>query len=371
MTSQLSISTPRIRRTIARTAAALIAGTAAIGMTACSPSTGDSGENGKKPTDDISIVASTQIWADVADLVIEDDSIKIESIIKGNNIDPHGFEPSAADMAKAEKASLIVAGGGGYDSWLYSAVDQKKVIHALPLTEHDHSGHDHNHEGHDHAHGGAEEAHEGHDHAHGGAEEAHEGHDHAHGTKAAHEGHDHAHGGAEGADTNEHIWYDTTSLNEVANEIAKRVKEAKPDAKVNPAAVETKVNALDKRLHALGGADIAQTHPLGDHMVKHTELHDITPAGYRKTTLSEAEPAAADINEFLEAIEAGKIQVLLDSPQTETEYSKRIRAAAEAKKIPVVDVYETPEKGTNFFDMYDKTITALEKAAKSAGDHKH
>lgn len=339
---------PRLR--LARKVAAAFACTAALfGAASCSNSATDSSD-ATKGSDKISVVASTQIWADVADLVIEDDSIKVESIIQGNNVDPHGFEPSAQDMAKAEKANIIVAGGGGYDAWLYSAVDQKKVIHALPLTEHDHS-HDHSHEGHSHE---SEAADAEHDHGH-------EGH--------SHDGHSHE--GAEGVDSNEHIWYDPTALNEVAEEIATQIKALKPDAKVNAAAVETKVNALDKRLHALGGADIAQTHPLGDHMIKHTELHDVTPAGYRKTTLSEAEPAAADINEFLEAINAGKIQVLLDSPQTETEYSKRIRAAAEAKNIPVVDVYETPEKGTDFFDLYDKTITALETAAKSAGEHKH
>ncbi|AKK03952.1 metal ABC transporter solute-binding protein, Zn/Mn family [Corynebacterium epidermidicanis] len=344
-----------LSRKVARTATALLASAAAaIGLSACS--TSEDSSKTAETKDAISIVASTPIWADVADLVVDDDSIKIESIIEGNNIDPHGFEPSAAQMAKAEKANIIVAGGGGYDSWLYSAVDENKVIHALPLTEHDHEGHDH--EGHDH---GTEAAagHEGHNH----------GTETATATAAAgHEGHNH--GGAEGAADNEHIWYDTTSLTEVANEIAKKVTELKPGAKVNPQAVEKKVGELDKRLHALHGADVAQTHPLGDHILAHTELHDVTPEGYRKTTLSESEPAAADVNAFLEAIEAGKIQVLLDSPQTETEYSKKIRSAAEAKHIPVVNIYETPEKGTNFFDLYDQTITKLEEATKAV-PHTH
>lgn len=359
----------KTRRQILRTSAALLASVAAAtGFTACSSS--DQPATSAK-SDKVHIVTSTQIWADVAKAVVQDDSVQIDAILTGNNIDPHGFEPSAADMAKAEKAQIIIAGGGGYDSWLYSAVDKNKVIHALPLTEHNH---DHGHEGHDHGeatatpaaeHDHAHEGHEGHDHGTAAPEAGHEGHDHAH------EGHDHGAEAQAGVEDNEHIWYDLESVERMATDIANAVTKAKPDAKVDAKAANTKIEALHDRLHHISGADIAQTHPLGDHLVAHTDLHDVTPAGYRKTTLSESEPAAADINEFLQAIEAGKIGVLLDSPQTQTEYSKKIRAAAEAKHIPVVDIYETPEKGTNFFDMYDKTITELEKAVKSAPQHAH
>src|SRR5699024_8459375 len=119
-------------------------------------------------------------------------------------MDPHHFEPTAADLARATEANVIVVGGGGYDAWLYDTIeDQDKIIHALPLTAH---SHDH----------GEESA---------GAEEAHD-HDHEHGE----EGHSHEVSASEG---NEHIWYDPTAVVDVAHEIAEHINEANPDAQVS------------------------------------------------------------------------------------------------------------------------------------------
>lgn len=323
--------------------------TVSASLVACSPTQEESKE------DVIKIVASTQVWADVVDAITDDSKVQIEAIVKGTDTDPHSFEPTAMDMAKASEADIIVVGGGGYDSWLYSKVDEKKVVHALELSEHDH---DHEHGSHD-AHE-EHEAPEGHD--------AHEEHG-AHEGQYAHAGHDHG-PVAEGAEENEHIWYNTSALTQVAEDTAKAIKEINPDVKVDAAAAESKIDALDKRIHALPEAKVAQTHPIADHILLHTHMSDITPAGYRATTLSESEPAAADVDAFLKLIEADEVQLLVDTPQTSTPYSKRIREAAEAKQIPVVEVSETPTTGTNFFDFFAATIDSFEKTTAHIG-HAH
>lgn len=323
---------------------ALIAITAA-GLTACS-----AGNDQAKGEDSIKIVASTQVWADVVDAMTDDPQVKIEAIVKGNDTDPHSFEPSAMDMAKAEEADIIVVGGGGYDSWLYSKVDEKKVVHALELSEHDHN-HDHGEHGH------SEEAHADHGHAeHGHSEDAHAGHDHG--------------PVAQGAEENEHVWYNTSALTQVVEDTAKAIQEKDSSVALNVDAAKAKIDGLDKQIHALPEAKIAQTHPIADHILLHTHMTDITPAGYRATTLSESEPAAADVNAFLELINSGEVQLLVDTPQTKTPYSTRIREAAEAKHIPVIEVAETPDPGTNFFDFFSKTVKEFQDEAGHVG-HSH
>ena len=122
------------------TATLLAAGGLLLTATACSSS--DSQDSAAEPgaQKKISIVASTSIWADVAQAVADTASgvdIEVKPIVEGNGVDPHHFEPSAADIAKAEDADLLVVNGGGYDSWIYQAVsEQDNIISALPLTDH-------------------------------------------------------------------------------------------------------------------------------------------------------------------------------------------------------------------------------------------
>lgn len=141
-------------RALLRPTAAVFAATlGAATLTACS-SDGSSadGSDGSSDKDTIHVVASTSIWADVAEAVVDtaqtDVNIDVEAIVTGNGVDPHHFEPTAADIAKANEADVIIAGGGGYDAWLYQAVEnQDEIIHALPLTEHHHDhGHSHDEE---------------------------------------------------------------------------------------------------------------------------------------------------------------------------------------------------------------------------------
>ncbi|APT85469.1 metal ABC transporter solute-binding protein, Zn/Mn family [Corynebacterium aquilae] len=324
----------------------------------------------------ITVVASTQVWADVAKEVSPD--IDATAIINGDETDPHSFEPTAADMAKAKAADIIVVGGGGYDAWLYTAVDQDKIIHALPLTTHDHDhGHDHGEEGHDHDHDHGEEGHDhdhdhgdkDHDHDHGAAEsESAEAHEHEHGE----EGHDHDHAhGEEGhhhdhdAEANEHIWYDIDAVDAVAEQIAQRVAELDPKATINAGAVADKLAPIHETLKDLPAITVAQTEPIADYIIEQTPMKEATPSGYRHATLNESEPSAADVAAFLKALDDGSIDLLIYNPQTATETTKKLREEAEKHNIPVVEISETPAKDQNFFTFYADEVDNLAAAAKA------
>ena len=359
------------RRAFRRPTALLFAATlGAASLSACS-SSGDNADGGSDAGSDketIQVVASTSIWADVAQAVVNtaqtDVNIDVHAIVSGNSVDPHHFEPTAADIARADEADVIIAGGGGYDAWLYQAVkNQDQIIHALPLTAHDHGDHDHG----EHEHG------EEHDHAH----DEHDHDEHAH-EEHAHDHNEHGHEGetvtmdearkiaaehpeqVTNIDGNEHVWYDAAAIEKVATEVAELVNETNPEAKATADPLVERVEGLKARIEKLPQRNYAQTEPIADYIFKYTDSTDATPEGYRKATVAEGEPTAADLARFLEDIKQDKIDLLIFNPQTETDMTKRIRAAAEDKNIPVVEIGETPPEGTNFLDYYEEVVNALE-----------
>lgn len=111
---------------------AIAATTALVGvtLTACS-------EESQEASD---LVATTGVWADVASAVTGED---VEAIITGDAVDPHHFEPSAKDLARIKQAETVVANGGGYDAALYTAAEQDRIVHAIPLLDNDDHDHDH------------------------------------------------------------------------------------------------------------------------------------------------------------------------------------------------------------------------------------
>ncbi|QCB29190.1 high-affinity zinc transporter periplasmic component [Corynebacterium endometrii] len=343
-----------------RTSAAVFAAGTLAFTTACSSDTAAAPGEGGGEEGAIEIVTSTSIWGDVAQAVADTATganVTVTPIITGNAVDPHSFEPTAADIARADEADIVVAGGGGYDAWLYEPLsDQDKVIAPLPLIGHSHD-HDHGEEGHDHeAHDHEGHDHEGHD---------HEGHDHE---GAEHESHEHGEEGHEGEhshevemlDGNEHIWYDTTAITVVAEKVAEQINAAVPEAGANADAVIERVDSLHERIHELPELNYVQSESIADYITSHAPMEDVTPESYRMAILNHAEPSAADLAELLDTIKGGDVSALIYNPQTKTDLTERILAAAEEADLQVVEIGETPPEDTNFLDYYDQVLGELE-----------
>lgn len=312
-------------------AALLAAGGLLLTATACSSDSEDSAaEPGAQKK--ISIVASTSIWADVAQAVADTASgvdIEVKPIVEGNGVDPHHFEPSAADIAKAEDADLLVVNGGGYDSWIYQAVsDQDNIISALPLTDHGKLADDPNVMTIDAAKATAKKDPEK----------------------------------VTNIEGNEHIWYDPAALDEVAGNIADQINELNTDANASTERVDSHVDRLRDKLKELpGDLSYAQTEPIADYIMKYTSGKDVTPEGYRKATISEGEPTAADLAAFTKAIKEDKVDLLIFNPQTETDTADRIKSAAEDADVSIVEIGETPPDGKEFWTYYDEVTDSLGK----------
>ncbi|MCZ9295374.1 metal ABC transporter solute-binding protein, Zn/Mn family [Corynebacterium yonathiae] len=311
------------------TAALLAAGGLLLTATACSSDSADpAAEPGSQKK--ISIVASTSIWADVAQAVADTASgvdIEVKPIVEGNGVDPHHFEPSAADIAKAEDADLLVVNGGGYDSWIYQAVsEQDNIVSALPLTDHGKLADDPNVMTIDAAKATAKKDPEK----------------------------------VTNIEGNEHIWYDPAALDEVAGNIADQINELNTDANASTEHVDSHVNHLRDKLKELpGDLSYAQTEPIADYIMKYTSGKDLTPEGYRKATISEGEPTAADLAAFTKAIKEDKVDLLIFNPQTETDTAGRIKSAAEDADVNIVEIGETPPDGKEFWTYYDEVTDSL------------
>ena len=313
----------------------------ALGLSACSDSGSESAstttQDAAASGDEVNIVASTSVWADVAQAVTDDARVHVTPIIQGTDIDPHHFEPTAADMAKASEADIVVANGGGYDSWLYEPLQEKPegedptIVHPLELVAHEHH--------HDHG----------------------EAHDHDHGDAHDHDNVD--------ASQNEHIWYDPNVVASVAEDVAEAITQKNPDIKVDPARVAERLDGLHEDLHQIEHVRVAQTEPIADHMIVHTDVDEVTPAGYRQATLNESEPSAADLAEFLELIDSDGLDLLIYNPQTETDLTARIKQTAQDKGLTIIEIPETPPAGIDFLDHLENTVKELVQKASEAGKH--
>lgn len=337
---------PFLRSALAAAAAAGLT----MGLTACSND--DTNEAAGDSDDVVKIVTSTKVWADVADAVVGDaDGVEIQPIIESNDLDPHSYQPTAADMALVEQADVLLAGGGHYDAWLTDAASSDSsaiILTAIEGDGFDGHGHGHGEDGHG--------EHDDHDHAaHEDENEAeaddHAGHDHDH---------DHDHDHAHDHEVNEHIWYNTDAVTSLASTLADEIN-AHWDLDASDEDVVKRMEDIEDRKADLPAAKTAQTHPLADDIISDTKIEDITPEGYRSATLSESEPAAADVAEMLELIESGDLDFLIDSPQTRNHVSERLMQAAQSKGLRIINVYESPDSNENFFDLYDRILDSLEK----------
>ena len=293
------------------------------GLTACS----DDSSTTSGSSDTVDVVASTALWADVVhDIAGDNDHVKITGLIEGDSVDPHDYNPSAKDMAKIKDADVVVGNGAGYDTWLTEhASSDATVITALPQEEHDHDGDEH--DGHDHdAHGHDGEAHD---------LESEDAHDH--------DAHDHADSDSD-LPTNPHVWYDVATVNSFATKIADTLNDKNGDIKASTKDFSDKLHAIDEKIKALPAKKVASTESVSGYLLKESPMEDVTPHDYLSASLKESDPSAADVAEFTSLINDKKVDILVNNPQTEDSVSKDLVSAAKKAGIPVVDIYETPEK---------------------------
>ncbi|HJD50181.1 MAG TPA: zinc ABC transporter substrate-binding protein, partial [Candidatus Corynebacterium intestinavium] len=310
--------------------------TLTAGLAACSE--GGSQDNPAENTE-FKIVASTPVWGDIAKAVIEsvdgaEKTFSVETIMENKDDDPHGYEATAADIAKAKSADLIAANGAGYDNWLTDNADDAPIVSALPLA----AAHTHDHGEDDH---GRDHDHEGHDHEHD-----HEGHDHG----------DDEHAHDRGSGQNPHAWLDMDIVNAFADNLAAQLHELDEDFTAEldeDAEIKEKTASYTERMKKLPAKKVMLTESVAEAIVEDSSLGNITPESFAKAVAREAEPSAADLAAAKKLITDGKLDVLITNEQAQTPATEELTKAAKDKNVATVNVNETPDRGTTYFDYVD------------------
>jgi zinc/manganese transport system substrate-binding protein len=300
-----------------RSVAPLAVGLAAVvGLSACgSDDASDAGSRVAEgdaaacPGTVVDVVVSVAQWGGIVE-ELGGDCATVTTIVASAAVDPHDFDPTAADIAAFSDAQLVVLNGSGYDNWARTAavnVDRPPVLLSA-----------------------AEVA---------GVEETEEEH-------AEHENGEHAeHGGVD-----PHLWYEPDAVAAMSTAVGEALAEASPEAAdyfaERSAAWTAELDeyraAVDEVRAVADGRTYAATESVFDRMAAAVGLTDVTPEGYRRAASNESEPAPGDLTEFDAALADGSIDVLIYNTQTSGSIPEVLRTAAEDADVPVVDVTESP-----------------------------
>ena len=290
----------------------------------------------------LSIVASTNVYGDIA-ATIGGDAVTVTSIIDSAAADPHSYEASARDQLAISEADLIIVNGGGYDPFMETLIDASGTT-AIVITAVEVAGLV---EGDDHDHSEGDEPADD-DHA--------EGDDHA--------GHDHLEG------VNEHVWYDPHTIGELAHELAHELAELAPDSaadfEANAEEFESGIAGLeataDELRAAHEGDGIAMTEPVPAYLLEAAGFVNLTPEAFTEAIEEGADVPPVALQQTLELIDSGQVVLLAYNSQTASPETERVREAAEAAGIPVVDFTETLPEGQTYLSWMTANLDAIAAA---------
>ena len=284
-------------------------------------------EASDEPFTGLSVVASTNVWGDIASSV-GGDLVQVVSIIDSFSQDPHSYEASARDQLAVNDADVIVANGGGYDSFidtLAEAAGNSNVVYAYLPEE------------------GEEEAKE---------EEA--GHE---------EGHDHS---------NEHVWYEFHVVEDFATRLADQLKSldsensAQYTANLDEflAGIESLEDRAASVAASVSGATVISSEPVADYLLEGLGLTNITPESFSQAIEEELDVSPADLLEIQNLISSNSVDLFVVNVQTGSVQIDSLVELAETSGVAVIQVSELLPEGLGYLAWMEQNIAAIEAGLK-------
>lgn len=289
--------------------------TALLALSGCAPTTAPRWQAGEGK---IKIVASTNVWGSVANLVAGD-LATVDAIIFNVNQDPHSYELTARDQLLINNADIVIMNGGGYDDFMQVAVDADPTP-AITVDAFMASGDDET--------------------------------------------------------RNEHIWYDVDQVGDVASVIGSAVESLdyahSNQIWENVDAFRKKISERKARLEkirvGLSLADVVpseisvfQTEPLVAYLVEDAGYIDATPAGFSEAIEEERDVPPAVMREARDLIKSGGVRAILINGSTQTAQIESLLSVN--TKIPNYEFSEllsqdpdTLEYYGGYFEMLDGAI---------------
>jgi zinc/manganese transport system substrate-binding protein len=302
---------------------------ASASLTSCSATPADT----SKPT----IVATTNVWANVAEQIAGDNFV-VTALITDPAQDPHSFEASARDQLAVSESSIFIINGGGYDEFAEVLATAAKVVpfNVYELHEGEH---------------GAEHSEE---HTEEGDHSAEEGHEEGHEDEHAHDGSD-------------HTWYDLHVAELTAELLAAKMSELQPENAeeftANAQSFAADIAALEERISAFGvNLSYFEAHPLATLLFNELGFTNLTPEGFAKAEEAGLEPSVKIMSDATGLIEQKKIGFLAVNRQVTSASLERLKKLAEENGIAVLTFDELLGDGQSYQDWFAAVLTELEAA---------
>ena len=276
-----------------------IAVLASVGLLTSASACGTSQNGAGSAHGAISVVSSINQWGTLAEQ-LGGSGVRVTSIINSTNVDAHDYEPTTSDIAKLQKARIVIVNGAGYDSWAVKAAQSAKsqVINAAEI---------------------------------GGVKD----------------------GG------NPHVWFSAAVRKAVAQAITRAYEGTRPDGKADFDKLNqqwrSKEDEIARKItetkRKADGEAYAATESVAEYLAGDLGLKD------------ESEPTPTDIKQFTDMLEAGKVGLLVVNIQEETELTGKIVTAAKSSNIPIVELTEQmPEQYDSLTDWMAALIDAFSQA---------
>lgn len=293
-------------------------GSGSTGSASSGGSSSSSSDGSSTGSETVSVVAPTNVWGDVASQV-GGNHVHVRSIISDPDQDPHSYEANTKNQAALAKAKVVIQNGGGYDDFIPKMLSSANnsgatVVNAVTVS----------------------------------------------GKKAP-----------KGDELNEHVWYDVSTVAQVADRIADALGKARPADKAtfqkNAATFDRSMKKLEsaeskiKKHH--GGDGVAITEPVPGYMLSAAGLQNKTPDDFSEAVEEGHEVSARTLHKTLTLFNQHRVKVLVYNAQTSGQATKKVLQAAKKNHIPVVPVTETlPNK----FDTYQGWMQANLSAIRHA-----
>lgn len=293
-----------------RIARIAIAALASVGMLASVAACG-SGQSTSEKNGTIEVAASVNQWGTVAK-ALGGDNVNVTSIINSTNVDAHDYEPTTSDIAKLQKAQVIIVNGAGYDTWAVKATQTANatIVNAAEI---------------------------------GGVNDG----------------------------ENPHVWFSADVRKAVAQAITEAYEQADAAKKndfdkmndqwtAEENNVESKIAEVKQKTDGLA---YAATESVASYLAEDMGLADATPSGYARATANESEPTPTDIKQFTDALKAGEIKLLVVNTQEESELTDKITDAAKSVEVPMVELTEQmPEQYDSLTAWMEGLVDAFSQA---------
>ncbi|HXD62352.1 MAG TPA: zinc ABC transporter substrate-binding protein [Lacisediminihabitans sp.] len=297
-------------RLTTKATALLAAAVIASGLAGCASTT--------PPSDDgtISIVASTNVWGDVAKQ-IGGDAIHVTSIISDPAQDPHSYEANAQVQLALSKADIVIENGGGYDDFVGTLLggagnSTARILNAVKIS-----------------------------------------------------GFDQAEG------LNEHVWYDIPTVRKVAARIATSLTALDSSQSATFAAHQKTFDDALAGLEAeeatikagpAAGEGVAITEPVPLYLLSASGLVDKTPAAFSEAIEEGMDVAPDVLRKTLALFTEHRVALLAYNEQTGGPETDQVLAAAKTAGVPTVGMTETLPEGKDYLSWMTDNLHAVKAA---------